>query len=169
MPSKARFRLRWPGLLGRVGLALAAVGLLPLALAAAQAARVARESLLEQLLRTHTVAARTAAEAIDAYLAPRRALAESLVADPRLAADAASAAAEAALREALGAWSELGVAGVALLDDDGHEIVRAQRKDAGDLFVRRLAARRGHPVELTREAEQTWALLSVPRPRGGTL
>jgi len=169
MPSKVRRRPRRPGLLGRIGVALALVGLLPLALAAFQAARVAREALLEQLLRTHTVAARTVAEAVDAFLAPRHALAASLVADPRIAADASSPAAQEALREALGAWSELGVAGVALHDASGREIVRAQQKGSGELFARRLAERRGRPVELAREGEQTWALVSAARADGGAL
>lgn len=169
MPSKVRPWLRPPGLLGRIGFALAAVGLVPLALAAFQLTRVSREELVEQLLRTHTVAARTAAEAIDAFVAPRRALAESLVADPRLARDATSPEAQAALREALGAWTELGVAGVALLDADGVEVVRAQRKGVGELFGRRLAARSDEPAELAREQSTTWLLLSTPRPSGGTL
>ena len=169
MPSRPVFRIRAPGLLGRIGLALAAVGLVPLALATFQLARVSREEIVEQLLRTHTVAARTAAEAIDAFLAPRRALAESLVADPRLAADATSPEAQAALREALGAWSELGVAGVALLDGDGREVVRAQRKGAGEAFSLRLAGSRGAPVELSREPAASWVLLTTARPSGGSL
>ncbi len=169
MPSRPVFRVRAPGLLGRIGLALAAVGLVPLALATFQLARVSREEIVEQLLRTHTVAARTAAEAIDAFLAPRRALAESLVADPRLAADATSPEAQAALREALGAWSELGVAGVALLDGEDREVVRAQRKGAGEAFSLRLAASRGAPVELSREAAASWVLLRTARPSGGSL
>ncbi len=169
MPSKVRRRRARPGLLARIGVALALVGLLPLTLAALQSARVARESLLEQLLRTHTVAARTVAEAIDAFLAPRQALAASLVADPRVAADATSPAAQQALRDALGAWSELGIAGVALLDGSGREIVRAQRKGSGELFSRLLAARRDLPVALVREPAGSWVLVSAPRADGGAL
>lgn len=169
MPAQPAFRLRTPGLLGRIGLALAAVGLVPLALATLQLTRVSREEIVEQLLRTHTVAARTAAEAIDAFLSPRRALAESLVADPRVAADAASPDAQEALREALGAWSDLGVAGVAVLDPGGREIVRAQRKGIGEAFDRRLADRRGEPAELARDGGAGWLLVSAPRSGGGSL
>ena len=78
------------GLLAQIGLALALVGTVPLGIAAVQLAEVNREALVEQLLRTHTVSARTAADAIDSFLAARSSLASTLALSPELAADPTS-------------------------------------------------------------------------------
>ena len=86
-----RLRRLRPGLLAQIGFALALVGTVPLAIAAVQLAKVNREALVEQLLRTHTVSARTAADAIDSFLAARRSLASTLLLSPELAADPTSA------------------------------------------------------------------------------
>ena len=70
------------GLLPRVALALAAVGLLPLAISSFGLAGVNREALFDQVLHTHTLAARTAADRVGAFLATRRALARGAAAQP---------------------------------------------------------------------------------------
>jgi serine/threonine-protein kinase len=169
--GEAAVRRRRPrlGLIGRIGLGLALVGFVPLLLVAAQLARVNREALLEQLLRTHGVAARTAAEATEAFLAPRRALARALVADPRIAADAAGPEAQAALRDHLASWSEVGVDGIVVLDGAGGVVVRAQRRGAGERVEKWAAARSSAPAELAQEEGVRWALLSEPRPGGGEI
>jgi serine/threonine-protein kinase len=161
-----RRRLRL-GLIGRIGLGLALVGFVPLLLVAAQLARVNHDALLEQLLRTHAVAARTAAGAAEAYVAPRRALARSLVADPRIASDAASPDAQAALVDHLSSWGELGIEGIVVLDAAGTVVVRAQRRGAGEPLERWGARRSAAPVELANDGGVRWALFSEPRPAGG--
>ncbi len=113
------------GLLGRVALALAAVGLLPLALASLRLLRINQEALVEHVLRTHTVAATTAAERVAAFLATRESLARGAAASPELA-DPRSPAAQRLLAGSLQAWADLGALGIAVLDPRGEEEVRAQ-------------------------------------------
>src|SRR6185436_3498666 len=96
-------RLRF-GLLGRVALALAAVGLLPLALASLQLLRINQEALVEQVLRTHTVAATTAAERVAAFLATRESLARGAAASPELATPR-SPSAQQLLAGSLQSWA----------------------------------------------------------------
>ena len=66
-----------PSLLGRVALALAAVALLPLAISSFGLVDLNRDALVEQVLRTHGVAAQTAASRASAFLSTRAALARS--------------------------------------------------------------------------------------------
>lgn len=120
-----RFRL---GLLGRVALALAAVGLLPLALTSGRLLRMNRESLVEQVLRTHTVAAKTAADRVAAFLATRESLARGAAESPELA-EPRTPGAQQLLIGNLQAWADLGVLGIAVVDPRGQEVVRAQLRD----------------------------------------
>ncbi len=113
------------GLLGRVALALAAVGLLPLALASLRLLQINQEALFEQVLRTHSVAATTAAERVAAFLATRESLVRTAAASLELA-DARSPAAQELLAGSLQAWADLGALGIAVLDARGEEVVRAQ-------------------------------------------
>ncbi len=123
-------RRRAPGLLAQIALALLAVGTVPLAVAGLQLMQVNRAALVDQLLRTHTVAARTAADQIDAFIGARRALLEALAADPRLAAPNSPPAQEL-LADTLAAWAGDGIGGLAVHDPDGALSVRVQsRQDA---------------------------------------
>jgi len=119
------------GLLPRAALALAAVGLVPLLIVSAGLVRFNRDALLEQVLQTHTVAARTAADRISAFLETRDALARGSAGSPELA-DLASPAAREYLGRSLQQWTDLGVLAVAVLNGDGLEIVRAQVKGEGE-------------------------------------
>ena len=121
------------GLLAQIGLALALVGTVPLAIAAAQLATVNREALVEQLLRTHTVSARTAADAIDSFLAARRSLASTLLLSPELAADPTSAVGQLRLSDSLASWSATGIVAAALYDASDQLIVKVQQKGFGEL------------------------------------
>ena len=118
----SRFRL---GLLGRVALALAVVGLLPLAFASVRLLRMNQDAMVEQVLRTHIVAAQSAADRVGAFLATRESLARGAAESPELA-DARSAGAQQLLIGNLQAWSDLGVLGIAVLDLQGREALRAQ-------------------------------------------
>lgn len=113
------------GLLGRVALALAAVGLLPLAFTSVRLLRMNQEALVDQVLRTHIVAAKTAAERVAAFLATRESLVRGAAESPELAAPR-SPEAQQLLAESLQSWAALGVLGIAVVDPQGQEVVRAQ-------------------------------------------
>lgn len=167
MPARRLPGIRRPGLLGQIGLALAAVGLLPLGVAVQQLAGVNREALYEQLLRTHSVAARSSAEAIEAHLAPRRGLAEALAADLRLGAGAGDEAAQTAVRDALATWSDTGVVALGVFDAEGRPLVRAQQRGAAEVAEQGLARPTAAPTELLRAAGALWARFATARPAGG--
>ena len=128
-----RLRRLRPGLLAQIGFALALVGTVPLAIAAVQLAKVNREALVEQLLRTHTVSARTAADAIDSFLAARRSLASTLLLSPELVADPTSPVGQARMHDSLASWSAAGVVAAALYDSSDRLIVKVQQRDYGEL------------------------------------
>jgi hypothetical protein len=117
-------------LLTRVALALAAVGLLPLAISYFGLAGVNRDALFDQVLHTHALAARTAAARVEAFLDTRLSLARGAAAS-RALADPRSPAAQELLAASLQGWSELGVEAVAVLNAQGGEVVRAQLKGEG--------------------------------------
>lgn len=118
------------GLLGRVALALAAVGLLPLAFTSVRLLRMNRDALVDQVLRTHIVAAKTAAERVAAFLATRESLARGAAGSPELA-DPRSPGAQQLLAGSLQAWADLGVLGIAVVDPRGQEVVRVQLRGDG--------------------------------------
>jgi len=113
------------GLLGRVALALAAVGLLPLAFVSVRLVRLNQEALYEQVLRTHIVAAKTTAERVAAFLEARESLARGAAESPELA-DPRAEGAQRLLVGNLQAWAGLGVLGIAVVDPHGQEAVRVQ-------------------------------------------
>jgi serine/threonine-protein kinase len=161
-PAPARRAPRRPGLLFQIGLALALVGVVPLALAAWSLVGVNREALVDQLLRTHTVSARTAADAIDAFLATRRALAGALAEAPEIAADPTSVAAQARLRDSLAGWSEAGVVAAAVYGADGERLVQAQQKGMGALAEKLLGGRPGAPARLHDIELHPWLRIEIP-------
>ena len=154
-------RWRVPGLLLQIAGALAAVGTIPLVLAAFQLAGVNRDALLEQLLRTHAVAARTAADQVDAYLSVRRSLAATLAADPRLA-QATSSEAQALLADSLAGWTAAGVAGIAVHDAEGRLVVRVQTRDAGADMETLLAPGPDPSATVESHAGRVWVVVPVP-------
>lgn len=115
--------------MARVLLALGAVGLLPLGIVSFGLADLNRDAIEVQVLRTHALAANTAAERVASFLAVRRSLAEGMAGNPVLA-DPLSPAAQELLRQNLGAWADLGVLAIAIVDDEGREGLRAQIKGA---------------------------------------
>jgi HAMP domain-containing protein len=119
-----RFRLR---LLTRVALALAAVGLLPVAIAAFGLLDVNRDALFEQVQRTHSLAAETGATRTGAFLATRLSLARGAAANPAFA-DPRSPEARDFLLASLAAWADLDVEAVAVVNEQGEEVIRAQLK-----------------------------------------
>lgn len=166
--SAASGRGRTPTLLIQIALALAAVGTIPLTLAALQLTAVNRDALLDQLLRTHTVAARTSADQIDGFLASHRALASALAADPRLGRPTEPDA-QRLLADTLAGWSEAGVAGLAIHDSQGRLAVRVQTRDAAATAERLLAAAPDPAPELSLVDGALWAVVPLPLSGGGSL
>src|SRR5262245_59119065 len=125
----AGFRLR---LLPRVMIGLAAVALLPLALAPYIIERN-RDAMTNQVLRTHAVAARSGASRVEAVIASVRGPAEALARNPLLAADPRGAAARNVLAGVLQAQPEL--AGIAVLTADGEEAIRVQSRSRAEMVA----------------------------------
>jgi len=162
-------RLR-PRLLARVLLALGAVGLLPLAIVSFGLADLNREAIEEQVLRTHALAANTAAERVGSFLAVRRSLAEGMAGNPALAEPTGSEAQEL-LRQNLGAWADLGVLAIAIVDREGREGLRAQLKGADRGRIdRALAAGGGAGAAGGTGAREPIPVMNPPGdPRGPTI
>lgn len=163
----SRFRI---GLLGRVALALAAVGLLPLAIASVRLLRMNQDAMVEQVLRTHVVAAQSAAERVGAFLATRESLARGAAESPELD-DAGSPGARQLLIGNLQAWSDLGVLGIAVLDSQGREALRAQlRGEEQRAAVAAALAVPGAPRGVTVTGRDPLVLrIAAPLAGGGSL
>ncbi len=147
----------------RITLALAAVGLLPLAAAALLLTRIQRQGFSEQVLATHSVAAATAAERAGAVVGSVVALADSLAGNPSLVGDGRSEAARELLVGLLQARPDLGA--LAVLNADGALVIRAQRKDFGAEMEGVLARRQEQAVDVVRGEQATW--LAIERPLAG--
>jgi len=163
-------RPRRPGLLAQIALALGLVGVVPVALAVWQLTGVNREAMYDQVERTHTVAASTAADALDAYLAGKRALGATLAADPRLLSDPSGTPAQELLRDSLAAWSAGGVAGLVLLDPAGSIALRVRTRDRAALVDAMVEPPPSEGPRLAAVEGRTWAAIPVGLAGGaGTL
>src|SRR3954469_1776660 len=159
-----RFRLT---LLARVALALATVGLLPLAISYFGLVGVNRDALLGQVLKTHSLAAQTAAVRVGAFLDTRLALARGL-AGSRILSDPHSPEAQELLVQSLQTWSSLGVEAVAVVNGRGETVMRVQLKD--DSSRRRaeagLAGPWPEPVSIVAGVKPPVVRISAPLPQG---
>ncbi len=117
------------GLLGRIALALVAVGILPLWLVSQQLVGINRDALQEQAKNNLSLAARTTAERIDSFLRARRNFALAAAEDPAFS-EPSSAAAAVALKNYFRSGHSLGLLTAALIRDEA-EVVRAQRRGEG--------------------------------------
>jgi len=131
--ADAAARPRRPTLLVQIAVALALVGIVPLALAVWQLVGVNRDAMFEQLLRTHIVAARTAADAVESFVTGRRALAAALANDARLVSDPTATESQLLLRDSLAAWTEGGVVGLAVVDDSGAIVVQVRTRAEAEI------------------------------------
>ncbi|HSS48140.1 MAG TPA: serine/threonine protein kinase [Thermoanaerobaculia bacterium] len=159
-----RFRFT---LLARVALALAAVGLLPLVISYFGLVGVNRDALLGQVLKTHSLAADTAASRVGAFLDTRLALARGLAGN-RALADPHSPEAQELLVQSLQTWSSLGVEAVAVVNGRGETVMRVQLKD--DPSRRRaeagLAGPWPEPVSILAAIRPPVVRISAPLPQG---
>ncbi|HEX4495663.1 MAG TPA: serine/threonine protein kinase [Thermoanaerobaculia bacterium] len=158
LPKLPRLRL-----LTRVALALAAVGLLPLAISYFGLVGVNREALFTQVLNTHALAARTAAARVEAFLDTRLSLARGVAAN-RALADPRSPAAQELLSGSLQAWSDLGVEAVAVVNAKGEEVVRAQLKGASPDVAQALGLGGAGPVAAVPGTHPPVVRVSAPLP-----
>jgi hypothetical protein len=154
------------GLLGRIALALAAVGLLPVAIFSVDLVRSNQDALLEQVQRTHAVAATTAAERSGAFLATRESLARGAAANPALADPEAPAALQL-LSGSLQGWADLGVLAIAILAPNGEEVVRAQLRGEGERGVVDAALRAPGPDRSIAAIGPSPSTLRITAPLAG--
>ncbi len=153
------------GLLSRMALALALVGLLPVGVLAFRLNDVNREALEDQVLKAHVMAARVAAERIEIQLASRLAAAKSLGANPVFYEDPRSATASQLLAGLLEARSDLWAA--VLTNRQGEEIVRAQRRGMGSV-IERIGTQTQREIEIVEDGDDRWlkVAVSLPEARG---
>jgi uncharacterized membrane protein YgcG len=155
------------GLLPRVAVALAIVGLVPVLIASYGLAGISAAALSDQVLRNHIVAARTAADRVGALLATREALARGAAGSPELA-DPRSPAAQAFLAGSLHGWTDLGALAAAVVNAAGEEVVRAQVKGEGPRVA--AALRPGLRGPLVPGTSPPVLRFAAPLPQGaGTL
>ena len=150
------------GLLGRVTLALFAVGLLPLGIASYQLVRLNRESMSDQILRTHAVAARTSAVRVSAFIESLRGTIDALAHSPEVYLDPKSRTAQQLLAGLL--RGQPIVVGVVVEDDRGAELLRVQARDFAALVDRVLdVAGSTRPAHLNARGG-LWLRLDAPLP-----
>ncbi|MEM7048577.1 MAG: serine/threonine protein kinase [Acidobacteriota bacterium] len=155
------------GLLTRIALALATVGLVPLLLTSLRLVGINRESMSEQVLRTNVVATNTVAANISDQVESRRSLARAAANNPAVYNNPLAPEATGFLSSFLAARPDLG--SLALYDSAGTEIVRAQRKEDAELMGRILAdPATDSPLLIVQEG--LWLRLEVAMPEDrGTL
>jgi hypothetical protein len=134
-------------LLAKLVLALAAVGFLPLVISFLQL-RSNELALLEQVQRTHILAAKSTAARVDALLLPILSLARATAAHGTLAGGGAAEDIAEVLRATLEARAE--IAGIGLHDGAGETLIAAQRREARDELVRWSQLKETKPALLLR-------------------
>jgi hypothetical protein len=117
-------------LIVRVSVALIAAAVLPLGYAVWSLFDVNRAGMHEQVLRTHAVAASTAAERIAGAVEARRALALTVASQEALTADPRSDGARQFLQDLLAADASLQI--VDVITPAGEVVIRAQRRGAAE-------------------------------------
>jgi hypothetical protein len=154
--------LRRPSLSWWVVLALLCAALLPVGIGSLQL-RNQRDALLDQVQRMQILTASTAAGAIASRVEAIAALADSAALNPVMAQPHSSAAQEL-LVALLRAAPE--VFGAVVIDDDGAELVKAQRREYGQEITSVLARATRGTVEIVEGAERQWLRLVRPLEEG---
>lgn len=161
--------LRLP-LLARLILALVLVGLVPTAVGLFQL-RTQKDALLEQVQRTHIVAATSSAARVEAAVSPWLDLAGALAGHASLVTDPQSPASQELLRGLLATRSELAVLG--LFTSDGETVLLARQPGMADeLSVTQVAgtapAGSDPGLELVRGESRSWLRVAVDLDSSGT-
>ncbi len=112
----------------RLGVGLAAAGLLPVAFASYRLIDLNRHAITDQVQRTHSLATRSVSDGVWNLLANQLSLAAGLASHPALA-EPRSDEARGLLRRSLQGWTALGVLAVAVVDRQGEQVILAQVTD----------------------------------------
>jgi hypothetical protein len=141
----------------RVSVAVLLVALLPVGYAVWSLFDVNRAAMDEQVLRTHAVAASTAADRIGNLVETRQTLARTLAANERIATDAAF------LQEMLAA--DPTIERIEVTNGAGEIVIRAQRRGAGE----RLGTLPSSGPALSNHRGRAFLLVTEPLGETGTL
>jgi len=156
-----KWRPRWPRwpkipLLARLVITLALVAVLPFGISLYQL-ESNKESLLDQVLRTHLVASSGTADRIASYLEGLQAEAYSLAGNTVLTADPRSEGGQELLRATLASRGE--IAAVGLFDPSGEPVVLAQRIDLRDEIQTALETGDPRAMAVVQGTERRWLRL----------
>ncbi|MEM7355685.1 MAG: protein kinase, partial [Acidobacteriota bacterium] len=150
-------------LLFRVVVALAAMGLLPLAISYYQL-RANEDALTDQVQRTHIVASRAAAEQVDTYLEGLLSLARSTAAHPLLLSAPQSTATQEMLQGTLLAQPAVRVLG--LFNEAGETVMMVRRTGMQEEIGEFYEATDSRSVAVVRGATQRWLRIRTALPQG---
>lgn len=145
---------------------LAITALVPLAIGFLQL-RSNADALLEQVQRTHMVAASSSAARVSAYLSSFDTLSEGVVSNPAVAADPKSPAVTSLLSGLLQADPR--VAAVGLYSEDGEKVVLIQRTDLKVEISDVHRPQDSEPTSFVRGKSRPWLRLYRPLPGQGSL
>ncbi|MEO8500426.1 MAG: serine/threonine protein kinase [Vicinamibacteria bacterium] len=153
----ARFgRLLRTGLLGRFVLVLASVGLIPLVIIP-WLVQLTRESVTDQILKTHSVTARATAARVDAWIRSLRVSAQTLSSNPFLLQAKRAQVAEiiAGLLQA-----DPAIKGVLVVNESGLEVGGATRSGFASIVDPVLAAPTAEPVAVV-PGDRIWIRIAT--------
>lgn len=154
------------GLLPRIVAGLIGAALIPLAVASVQLIRVNTDAMLTQVLRTHSVAAVATAGRLGARIDALRSAGASVGGAAIGAAEGDRQAPVEVLTAFLAATPQ--VAGVALVDSEGREILRAQRRRRSDDMAKLLVRPLDRDPHILALGEGRWLALDVELEEGGS-
>ena len=148
-------------LLVRVVVALALMGLLPLAISFFQL-KSNKDALFDQVVRTHVVASLAAAAQVDTYLEGLITLARSIASHPVLLQSPRSATAQELLAGTLQAQPAVVVASV--VNAAGEDVVTVRRRDMKDEIGTLKPADDPRELMVLQGATERWLRILVPLP-----
>ena len=151
------------GLLTRLVLAFGAVSLLPLALVSVQLIAVNREAMTTQVLRTHSVAARTTAERVATMVTTLAATLDPLAQHPEVVDAPRSPASQSLLAGAVEGQS---LVALVLQAPDGGEVLRVQERDRAEIVAAVLAHQPALEPRIVPVADRPWIGLDRPLADG---
>lgn len=163
MPSERGIRI---GFLGRIVIALAAAGLIPVALVSFRLSDLNREAMNDQVLQTHSLSANSGADQIERMLSGWETVADALIANPSIQNDPASEGAREAVRVLISSRSDL--AGAAIDDGAGGEVFRGQKKSTAGAVTALLGEKERPPLVLRQIDGRYWLSVTRPIPAGRT-
>jgi hypothetical protein len=153
-------------ILVRVVAALAFVGVVPLLVAAVGLIDVNTDGMITQVLRTHAVAARTAADRVETFIGSWESRCRATASNELIQTDPRSLESQEILQSLLQGSPELAV--IEIFDADGRSVLRAARRDLSDKVGSWIGRVMKGRIDLVRESGSPWILVSsnLPAPLG---